>query len=435
MSASPRRTGTFGRDVLISFGFTGLTMFCALANSVVVARMVGTEGRGLYALAVSVTAMAWPIAGGGLNHAATWQIGRGADPHRIATLNHLWSLGVAVVGGAVALTVLGRCGGLPDGDLLLVVLAASAIVPAMVYCELTRGLLLGGKRVLAFNGVGVAAILTLLAANLVLLRHGTRQVLVALTIAYWLPAVVIGLLYLLRLGRARLPDRALLGSSLSYGSRALGVVVAEATLLRADLLLMAIWVPIADIGIYSTADQATHMVALLGIVAGRMMLAESANDPTGRSSGRKLGLAARLLMTCTAAVGVAAAATAWFLIPAVFGPDFAPAYLGVLILMPAALAKGLYALFSTWLLGRAVLRPVIVAGVVAIVFDLVAVALLAGPLGWRGVALAKTLAYLIQAAITIRGYRATEGAEPLRWVLNADDLAALRTWLASRLAR
>lgn len=432
---SGEQRGTYGRDVLVSAGFTGLIVLSALANSVVVARMVGTEGRGLYALIVAVTALAWPVAGGGLNHAATWRVGGGAPVPRVATLNNLWAALILLLGGAVAATVLAVHKGIPSGDVAVVVLAASLIVPAMVYCELARGLMLGQKRVWAFNGIALASALCLLGANLVLLRGGTRFVLVALGVAYWLPALAIAALHAARLRRARLPDRELAGASFRYGVRAAGVTLAETALMRVDVLLMVIWIPMADVGIYSTADQCAHMVALLGIVAGRMMLAQSANDPDGEQSRRKLGLAARLLIAFTAVSTVVAAATAWFLIPLVFGEAFAPAWVGVLLLMPAALGKGLYALFSTYLLGRGITRPVVRAGAAAITLEVVGVLIAASLYGWIGVALVKTAACLLQAGITIVGYRLSPGASPVRWMLRADDLAALRRWLANRLPR
>ncbi len=427
--------GTYGRDVLVSVGFTGLIVLSALANSVVIARMVGTEGRGLYALLVAVTALAWPLAGGGLNHAATWRVGGGDDVSRVATLNHVWAALVLLVGGGVAAAVLALHRGIPGGDVALVALAASLIVPAMVYCELTRGLVLGQKRVWAYNGIALASALCLLAANLFLLRGGSRYVLVTLGIAYWVPALAIGLLHLVRLRQARPPGRELTRRSLRYGVRAAGATLAETTLMRVDVLLMAVWIPVADVGIYSTADQCAHMVALLGIVAGRMMLAQSAADPDGRQTRSKLGLAARLLIAVTALGTVLAAATAWFLIPLIFGEAFAPAWVGVLVLMPAALGKGLYALFSTYLLGQGITRPVVRAGAAAITLEVVGVLATAPFFGWMGVAVVKTAACLLQAAVVLVGYRLSPGAEPVRWLLRGDDLRALRRWLESRLPR
>jgi O-antigen/teichoic acid export membrane protein len=425
--------GTYGRDVLVSTGFTGLIVVSALANSIVIAQMVGTEGRGLYALIVAVCALAWPIVGGGLNHAATWRVGAGSSVSRVATLNHLWMAGVLLVGGASAAAVLVINKGIPRGDVALVVLAASLIVPAMIYCELARGLMLGLKRVWAFNGIALTTALCLLVANLALLRWGPRYVLVALAVAYWAPALVIAALHLRRIRGAQLPDRELTGTSLRYGVRAGGTTLAETTLMRVDVLLMAIWIPVADVGIYSIADQCAHMVAMLGIVAGRMMLAQSANDPSGEQSRKKLGLAARLLVAITAMATLVAAATAWFLIPLAFGEDFAPAWIGMLLLMPAALAKGLYALFSTYLLGRGVASPVARAGAAAIVVEVVGVLAVAATFGWMGVAVVKTVAYAVQAIVTFSAYRASPGAEPIRWVLDGADLRALRRWLVTRL--
>ena len=161
--------GTYGRDVLVSVGFTGLIVLSALANSVVIARMVGTEGRGLYALLVAVTALAWPLAGGGLNHAATWRVGGGDDVSRVATLNHVWAALVLLVGGGVAAGhTLGAAGGAEDagdGEVLVEGHAVVEDVGALTGDVHAGGDVekfqvaenAGGERLAAFDYVGLPA--------------------------------------------------------------------------------------------------------------------------------------------------------------------------------------------------------------------------------------------------------------------------------------
>jgi O-antigen/teichoic acid export membrane protein len=66
----------YARSVLISFvAVAGMTLL-ALGNSIVLARAAGPEGRGLYGLAVAISALALPIASAGLGPATTWQLSR-----------------------------------------------------------------------------------------------------------------------------------------------------------------------------------------------------------------------------------------------------------------------------------------------------------------------------------------------------------------------
>jgi O-antigen/teichoic acid export membrane protein len=197
--------------------------------------------------------------------------------------------------------------------------------------------------------------------------------------------------------------------------------------------------------VYAIADQISHLMAWAGLLAGKMMLPEAASDDDGRRSLAKLGLAARLLIAVLLGASIFAAAVGVWLIPALFGPEFASAYVAMLILLPSTLARALHALIATWLQGRGVQRPVIRASAVAVAIEAIVVAIAALTLGWLGVAVAKSGAYLIQLGIALRALRAYRREHDLaddphglpggRWLLDRDDVAALRRWIVSRAQR
>ena len=425
---------SFGAEVLISFGFTGLFTLFALTNSVVVARMVGAEGRGLYALIVAVLGVAGPFGTLGLNYASTWAVGNGRPVAQVAALNHIWSGIVLLLGalGAGALTF--WYGGLPDVEWALVAIASCVTLPAAVYAENTRAVLLGLKQVVRYHTVQAAYGVVLLAANIALLGWGPRAVLLTLAISYWLPASVLLLGHLPHLRKAVLPTRAFARESVWYGMRTSATNLAENALMRLDYILVAPIVGVVAIGLYSTADQIVGILAMGGMVAGRMMLAESANDPEGTATRRKLGLAVRTLLLVVTIGAAGAAATTWFLIPFVFGEEFAPSYTGVLILLPCALARGAYSLISTYLIGRNVIRPVLIAGATSVCLLAVLSPLGALTLGWHGMAVARSVVYALQLILTIRAYHA-ESDERMRWLFNREDANALGNWARARLGR
>jgi O-antigen/teichoic acid export membrane protein len=422
---------SFGANILISFGFTGLFTVFAFANSVVVARMVGAEGRGLYALLVAVLSLAGPIGTLGLNYASTWAVGQKWPTAQVAMLNHLWSGIVLLLGALVSGAVLLGFGGLPDADWALVVLAAGVTLPAAVYAENTRGVLLGLKQVVRYHTVQAAYGAVLLTANIALLGWGPRAVLLTLAISYWVPAAALLLGHIPHLRRAEMPTRELAESSVTYGVKTSATNLGEAALQRLDYLLVTPIVGVGAVGLYSTAVQISAILAWGGLIAGRMMLTQSANDPEGVESRRKLGLAVRTLLLAVALAAVGAAATTWFLIPLVFGEEFAPAYHGLLILLPSSLSMGAYALISTYLIGRNVIRPVLRAGLVSVALVVVCSPLAALAFGWLGVAAVRTAALALQLLLTVRAYRAETG-ESFRWVFDGADFNALRNWVQAR---
>ncbi|MFV8755125.1 lipopolysaccharide biosynthesis protein [Nannocystaceae bacterium ST9] len=418
---------SYGRSVLVSIGFAGLMCTLALANNVVIARMVGPEGRGIYGLAVAIAALAAPIASLGLGPALTWQRGRDRPP------SELEGLGL-IVFGLISLLGLSLASGvrlLGEHTGVLVIVAAALIVPAQVHVELVRGLLLGDRRVLGYNLVAALQVAGLLTLNLVLLDRGADWVLIDLVLAHWLAALgLLGLRPRLLASPPRWPSPALIRESLAYGRGAAMLALVDVGLLRLDLLIAAPALGLPALGVYAIADQIAQLLAWGGLLAGKMMLPESAGDPEGRRSFDKLGLACRLQLASLVIAGVLLSLIGRPLIVLLFGPAFDQAWLLLVILMPAAIARSLASLISTWLAGRGIQAPLVRLGAIAIAVEIVGVLALIPWLGPVGVALGKSLAYLVQLGLVLRVVRAHQAAR-LRWLLDRDDRLALRRWFAN----
>ena len=431
---SQGRGRSFGANILISFAFTGLMTGLAFGNSVIVARMVGAEGRGLYALAVAVLGIAIPLANLGLSFSSTWALGQGKSLAEVSTLNHLWNALLLLFGAGVAGAGVWWFDGLPDAEWPLVIIACALTLPASVYVENTRGVFLGLNQVVRYNFVQTSTTGVLLIANLILLRNGPKAVLLTLGIAYWLPALVMLLGHLPHALKAVWPRRAFVDENVRYGVKATGSHLIEVLLLRLDYLLVTPIVGIAAVGLFSVADQIATVLAWGGLIAGRMMLAQSASDPTGEQSRKKLGLGVRTLLLVVALGAAGIAATGWWIIPRVFGAEFGPAVPGMLIMLPAALIRGANALISSHLIGRNVIRPVLVAGAAAVVGMLIFSPVAALAFGWLGVAAVRVVVVVVQLVINVRAYNRDSG-ERMHWIFDRDDFNALRNWARVRWQR
>lgn len=415
----------YGRSVLISLGFVALMSVLALANNVAIARLAGPEGRGLYGLAVAIAALATPLVSLGLGPALTWQRGRDRSPRELEGLSLIVFASVALLGLAFAIGT--RMLGATSSVLVIVV--AALMVPAQVHVELVRGLLLGDRRVLGYNLAATTQVAGLLALNLALLGCGLDWVLINLVLAHWL--VALGLLALrprFTAGPPRWPSPAIVRESLDYGRRSALLALTDAGLLRLDYLIAAPLIGLPALGIYAIADQISHLLAWGGLLAGKLMLPESASDPEGKRSFDKLALACRLQLASLVVASAALILVGRGLIVLLFGDAFLEAWLLLVILLPAAIAKSLFALISTWLAGRGIQTPLVRAGALAIAVEVVAVLMLIPVLGPLGVALGKSLAYLTQLALGLRVLHRSTDAR-LRWLLDRQDLLALRRWL------
>jgi O-antigen/teichoic acid export membrane protein len=306
--------------------------------------------------------------------------------------------------------------------------------------------LLGQRRAIAYNLSSAAVVAVLLALNLIAAAtvKGTELwVLANLVLANWAIATLIVVMSLRRPSSPVEPE--LVRSSLTYGMRSAVVALGDAALLRVDYLIAAPIVDLAALGIYAIADQISHLMAWVGLLAGKMLLPEAASDSAdGRRSLLKLALACRVIVVV---IVLGAAIAVWlgpWLIDLLFGPRFAAAYLGLLLLLPATLFKSLHALVATWLQGRGDQQPIVRASLIAVVVEAVAVLGLALGFGWLGVAAAKTLAYAVQLLLSLVALRRHRAGLPDddghvlpggRWLLRPSDVRALLDALASRRAR
>jgi O-antigen/teichoic acid export membrane protein len=427
--------GRLGRNILVSVVFTVALMVLSFLSSVVVARLGGPEARGLLSLGQSFFALVGSLASLGLGYATTWAMGQGHPRRQILGLFHGVTLATMLLGFAATAAIFAWWGGVPSSDIALAGAACGAGLWVANYSEYVRGYFIGAHRVVAYNLVQSCNLVVFIGLNLVLLKSHRDWVLLNVIIAY----MVVGALAFVSMVRAdgwpQLPGRALTRETIPFGIKASLTLTAEYALLRLDALLLAAFVATEQVGIYSIGDQLNHVAAVIPLIIGRMMFAESALATDGVASRRKLGIVVRLVIPFMTLAVLGGAATFWFLIPLVFGEPFRESYIAFVILMPTAICKSIQTQFSTYLTGQGLQKRVIAAGVVGVVTDVIALLVLVPQIGWTGAAYAKVLGYIAQLILVVRAYRVAEpDGEHLHWLLGRGDIDFLVGWVRGRLA-
>ena len=432
--ASPK--GRLGRNIAVSVIFTGGLMALSFVSSVVVARLGGPDARGLLSVGQSFFALVGSIASLGLGYAATWAIGQGYSRREVLGLIHGVTGALFVVGALVAVGIFAWWGGVPASDVALGAAACGAGLWAANYSEYARGYYIAVHRVTAYNLLQTANLAVFITLNVFLLEDHRNYVLINTILAF----VVVGAVAFVSMVRAEgwpaWPSPRLRKEALPYGIKASLTLTAEYALLRLDALLLAGFVATEQVGIYAIGDQLNHVAAVIPLVIGRMMFAESALDVDGKVSRVKLGIVVRLVLPLMTVLVLGGAATFWYLIPLVFGEAFRDSYIAFLILMPTAVCKSLQTQFSTYLTGQGHQKRVITAGVAGVAMDVSILLVLVPLIGWTGAAYAKVVGYLVQLFFVVRAYRAHEPeGERLRWILRRDDVDFLVRWVRSRTGR
>lgn len=151
-------SGKFVRGTTVTFTTGVINLLIGVGTSVILARVLGPEGRGIYALAMLLPSLIMTFGNLGIGPATTYYVARGEFRwQEILGNNVLLSVGVGAGGTLAGLVVALLFGktifpGLPPGYLLL----ALVLVPLEVFFSYVNSILLGAQRIKEFNYVQIA---------------------------------------------------------------------------------------------------------------------------------------------------------------------------------------------------------------------------------------------------------------------------------------
>ena len=268
------KTSDFVQKVTETFVTRILLMGIGLITSVIVARVLGPEGRGLYAVAATIAAMGVQFGNLGLHASNTYYVAR--DKKLLPMLVGNTIMVSFAVGGFVAVliwiifSIWPKLA--PVGSLLLIL--SLIWIPLGLVCLLLQNVLLGIQEVRAFNkielvtkvfGVGLIGLLTLI---------GTATV--EAIFSAGLVALVISSLWALSRLKSHLtePPQAsmtLLKENVRYGVKAYLTAFFSFLVLRGDLLMTKYILGAEQTGYYSIAASMAELVYILPVVVATIL--------------------------------------------------------------------------------------------------------------------------------------------------------------------
>ncbi len=259
------------RDVGISYVFTGATLVVNLATGIIVARLLGPDGRGEVAAILALTQVATWVFAMGCNQAASFHLARHPDQGNVVIGSWLVLLTpFALLGVAVSVAVLPTVLAAQREEVVVMAqLFATTIVMALAL-DLLNGAILGDHRFVLWNWLRFAqpagvALLYVLLWRLDALTVSSALVANAIMLAILLLGA--GLWALRRYGRPR-AEAGLARSTFWYGFRVHGSSVAGTVNARLDLAIIPAFLGAATVGLYSVA---ANVAAIVGTLAGTIV--------------------------------------------------------------------------------------------------------------------------------------------------------------------
>ncbi|HEY5837653.1 MAG TPA: oligosaccharide flippase family protein [Pyrinomonadaceae bacterium] len=434
--------GSFVSRVVLTFGTRLLMMVGVFGSGVIVARWLGDEGFGAYAVLSVMVALAVQIGSAGLPSANTFFLARDRT-----TLGPLFANALVfglVVGSILAVGVLGLNWIRPSvfGKVSTQLVAVAAVsIPFQLLILLGLNILLAIDRIRQLN-LFDALLPAWVFANAVVVLIILRERLFTLVFANTGAAIVLGLLLTFYIGRevsqSKHPRKArvdlqLFKEMLRYGVKFYVSIMAAAIIFRADVLIVNRFRGAAEAGVYAVASQFSFLLLMLpGVIATLLFpRVASSSDQTGEFAVRLTRHTTMImLILCSGAVAIS------FVLPLIYGAPFADATVQFLMLLPGIFFMGLESVLVQHFTGTGLPRAIPIFWLITLVFNIGLNLVVVPAFGGRGAAVTSSLTYaLIFTLVTVYFCRKTKRGPGEIFLWRSDDLRALRRMAGARLHR
>lgn len=411
------RTSKFARNVTSTFGAQLLMLLLATLNAAVIARLLGTSGKGILALTVLVPNVFALFLSGGISVANVYYTGQKRfDLPTLSANATAFTVMATALGGviAAALYTSGLLAKLLPGVPLNLLALSMLGLPFSLLNSYFISLLQGRQLISRINLVSVLQRASTVALSLLLvaaLGWGLTGAVLAVLVSSMVSVAVLGVM-LRRLGARFWPrwDRLVIKTTLKFGLRGYVANVLQFFNYRLDLFLVNYFLGPSSTGIYTVAVAMAEMLWYLPNAIGFVIFTKAANT-SAEAMNRFTPRVFRLTLALTAAGAVALAIIGKPFIEIVYSPAFASAYAPMLALLPGVVLLGGGKVLTNEIAGRGYPQYNSIASGVSLVLTVGLDLLLIPRLGVLGAAIASSIAYVAIFVLALVFYRTVAGRQ------------------------
>ncbi len=406
-------TRGLARAGLVTYLFSILGLVVNLVSGVVSARALGPQGRGItVGLSAFVQLIGFFFAMGAAQSVSYFVARRAQDAPRLFTTWILILLPLSVLAIVAGELVLGSV--FHDQQALAVGRWFVLTVVLVIALELNSGLLLGAHDFTYFNALRFAQPAAMAASFVVLWRLG------ALTVSSALIAPTVGTGIVLVIGMARSVSRLGLGkpdlrlglTTLWYGVRGHGLLIASNVNARLDVAILPAFVGVSSVGLYSVATNVSLIVYQLSNTFSALVLASAAREPDRARERVLASLYATLAVAALLAVAIALPAP--LLLGIVYGAPFRGAASTLRLLLPGSVLFAASTILSAGVYAAGRPLTTSIAQLTGMVVTVVGLAVFVPSGGITAAAIVSSAAYTTVFATSLAAYKSVN-AIPWRW--------------------
>lgn len=404
---SGRNRVTFARNVSITFVTRAAIVLIGLVTSVVMARVLGPTGKGLFSLAVVASNMVFYATNLGVGAASGFYLGRKKTP--VAEFaGNLLSLSVAI--GAVALALSLALSGvfvsrfIPSVPLWAVVVALFAI-PFTGLLYNFQMLFRAQNDFRNFNIVEALQPGSFFVFFVLCVAFVPTRLFGASVVAFLVSSVAGGLGAVLLMRRCvRFGfrwDPGIVKGTLRFGVQQNVATFLDVLNYRFDMLLVNYFLDPAYVGFYSISLVIPEKLWNVPNILSSVLHPRVAHAGNENDANRDTAQVSRITVLIIGAACIAILLVGGLLIRLLYSDRFLPAVAPMLILLPGILMISISKVLTSDLVARGYPRANMWAGLVAVASNVACNVVLIPRMQIRGAALASTVSYTLYAVVII----------------------------------
>lgn len=429
----------FARDTGYNFVRQIWTLLLALVTSIILARVLGVEDRGVYALTFLLPVLTAMLANSGVQNAVIFMVARADfDLGAIVTGTLALSTGVSLIGGVLsALFVTLFHDLLFAGVSLELLFLGLLIFPVTVYKDNLASVFRGREDFVSYNQIELIPQTVILLFTLVFvwwLRLGVTGALLAIILGRLLAfGMALYLLWRLLLKQSQPAfrlNRAYIQQTLNYGVRAHMGHVVHLFNYRADILMLTLLTgQTAAVGLYDVAVTLAERLWTVSQSVSMVLLPRAASPESDEATRRHLTpLITRHVLWGSMAMAIVVFLFAPWVIRLLYGEEFRESALALRILLIGIVMLAAGRIVASDLAGRGLPEINARLGVVASASNLILNAILIPRMGFSGAAVASAVSYTLLTLLIANAYHRIVRVPWLQlWWITAADLALWRS--------
>ncbi|MGB9885736.1 MAG: flippase [Moorellales bacterium] len=393
--------GNFARGVSLTTGANLASLVVGLGTSVILARALGPEGRGIYALATLLPALIVTFGNLGIGPATVYFVARGEFRRQeILGNNVLLSLGIGGLGVVAGLVVVFffRESLFPNVAAPFLLLAL-ALVPAEIFFSCTQYVLLGAQRIAEFNYVQVVhsvVLLAFIALALPGLKAGVTGAILAGLFAYLVAAVLVFRLAGKAAGGVDLkPNPSYIRRATTYGVQAHLSNILGFLNYRVDMFLVSWFLGPAAVGLYAVGVGLVEKLWMISQAAATVLYPRVAAETEEARRKEFTPLVARTVLWTTALAAVALALLSRWIVLLLYSAEFLPAVSALQALLIGIITLSAGRVLANDIAGRGFPGLNIYTGLAAVASNIVFNLAWIPRYGIAGAAWASTVSYTV----------------------------------------